>query len=412
MYVSTATFEASTDTSGDDQREGSQEVLERCNDGEDICVAQKRVLRSRQEKTHQLQSGPKQMTNIKVEKELLNSDPVDHSLLSADSNKGAETFVKQAESLKAAIQQVSTKYRQQQGQSCQQNCKQLQKPPVSQHPGQQGQQPRRTTPLDPPLYQQGQRYGNGGQYQQVRQEAGDSSLTQLSAQLQSVLDFSRLPSLEEALSPSGSPPLPPSPPPLPLFSRCPFTNQLWGLQEAQGRVPLHPLPLPSRDLYGPSLSIRRPWPSVNLPSPPAASSKPSLDGILCTSLVALTNKHREGKYWFKSGCPTPDPRWPAVQQLMAGPIPGDCDYSELRTAFLSHGQTCHLFIQNNQAWLERNQEKFGSRQVKFGYVVFTEAETAERLFRQGGVVVRRASGERIQVRVKRMDGLPAQFYRS
>ena len=29
--------------------------------------------------------------------------------------------------------------------------------------------------------------------------------------------------------------------------------------------------------------------------------------------------------------------------------------------------------------------------------MFTEAETAERLFRQGGVVVRRASGERIQV---------------
>ena len=71
-----------------------------------------------------------------------------------------------------------------------------------------------------------------------------------------------------------------------------------------------------------------------------------------------------------------------------------------------------------QAWLERNQEKFGSRQVivqnigvptiltflpqvKFGYVVFTEAETAERLFRQGGVVVRRASGERIQVRLWR-----------
>ena len=84
--------------------------------------------------------------------------------------------------------------------------------------------------------------------------------------------------------------------------------QLWGLQEAQGRVPLHPLPLPSRDLYGPSPSIRssclvfganlepntrRPWPTVNLPSPPAASSKPSLDGILCTSLVALTNKHRQ-----------------------------------------------------------------------------------------------------------------------
>jgi len=292
----------------------------------------------------------------------------------------------------------------------------------------QGQQPQQHPSVMDNLNRQMKRHevkGGYGQYpgqvvvghqqQQVRPDHGDQSLNHLSAQLRSVLDFSRLPTLEEALSPSGSPPLPPSPPPLPLFSRCPATNQaqIWGLQESSrtpGRIPLHPLP--PRDLYGPSLSLRRPWPTNNLPSPPAASSKPSLDGILCTSLVALTNKHREGKYWFKSGCPTPDPRWPPVQQLMAGPIPGDCDYSELRTAFLSHGQTCHLFVQNNQAWLERNQEKFGSRQVKFGYVVFTEAETAERLFRQGGVIVRRASGERIQVRVKRMDGLPAQFYRS
>ena len=205
MYVSTAAFEATTDTSGDDQlqHEGSQDILERCNEEEDICVAQKRVLRSRQEQTHQLQRGPKQMANIKVEKEKeLNSDPVDHSLLSADSNKGAATLVKQAESLKAAIQQkYSTKYVQQQGQFCQQNCKQ---PPVSQHPSQQTRQPRQTTALDPQLYQQGQRYGNGGQYHQARQEAGDSSLNQLSAQLRSVLDFSRLPSLEEALSPSGN----------------------------------------------------------------------------------------------------------------------------------------------------------------------------------------------------------------
>merc|ERR1719239_532372 len=302
------------------------------------------------------------MDNLQCKKNSIDQT-CDQNLPSAESNKGAET----------AVKRISTVYKQQQGQSCQQSCKQMQEPPVSQQPS---RQPQQSTGLDPLLYQQGQRYGNGGQFQQqvVRQEAGDS-VNHLSEQLRSVLDFSRLPSLEEALSPSGSPPLPPSPPPLPLFSRCPFTNQaqLWGLQEAPGRVPLHPLPLPPRDLYGPSLSIRRPWPSsVNPPSPPAASSKPSLDAILCTSLVALTNKHREGKYWFKSGCPTPDPRWPAVQQLMAGPIPGDCDYSELRTAFLSHGQTCHLFIQNNQAWLERNQEKFGSRQVKFGYVVFTE----------------------------------------
>ena len=148
------------------------------------------------------------------------------------------------------------------------------------------------------------------------------------------------------------------------------------------------------------------------------------------NLVVLTNKRREGKYWFKSGCPTPDPRWPAVQQLMvifvklsytlkmdlcqtynnwnlieAGPIPGDCDYSELRTAFLSHGQTCHLFIQNNQvkyqfyfdfvletlfqAWLERNQEKFGSRQV------FAESRQLCSLFLSSGQVwIRGVHGSR------------------
>ena len=154
---------------------------------------------------------------------------------------------------------------------------------------------------------------------------------------------------------SGSPPLPPSPPSFPLFSRHPTINevivnwwmwvifsfgrylamlrifkctlifngqaQIWGLHETprapgptSGRAPLHPLP--PRDFYGSSLSLRfaidllilmassrcwycklmthrrRPWLSANLPSPPAASSKPSLDGILCTSLVALTNKHR------------------------------------------------------------------------------------------------------------------------
>ena len=86
-----------------------------------------------------------------------------------------------------------------------------------------------------------------------------------------------------------------------------------------------------------------------------------------------------------NGCPTPDPRWCAKQQLMIDPIPGDVEYATLRSAFLSKGyfkiqnkqkiilyiagHTIHLFIQNNQAWLEKNQEKFGKKQVKFGYVV-------------------------------------------
>jgi len=239
---------------------------------------------------------------------------------------------------------------------------------------------------------------------------------QNNSRLRSLLDVTRLPSLEE---PQADVPLPASPPRLPLFSRCPLTDkgQLWKLQSqeswlAPGRAPLLPLPSGVRDQARavPGLSVRRPWPT-NINNTPSLS-KPSLDNILCTSLVALTNKQREGKYWFKSGCPTPDPRWAADQQLMIGPIPGDIEYSELRTAFLAHGQTSHLFIQNNQAWLERNHEKFGPRQVKFGYVVYSDAEVAGRLCSQGSVLVRRLHGHQSQVNVKRMDGYPALFNRN
>jgi len=145
--------------------------------------------------------------------------------------------------------------------------------------------------------------------------------------------------------------------------------------------------------------------------PPSNSSqlknttvKPSLDDVKDDSLVAMTNKHGKGKYWFKSGCPTPDPRWPACQQLMIGPIPGDVEYSTLRSAFLSKGHTIHLFIQNNQAWLEKNQEKFGKKQVKFGYVVYTDNCVAARLLAAGHVLV-----GHVRVAVKQMDGQPAQF---
>ena len=112
-----------------------------------------------------------------------------------------------------------------------------------------------------------------------------------------------------------------------------------------------------------SISIPRPSPTeVNLPtfdeaktSPTSAGKKhlnqvkPSLDDVKDNSIVALTNKHGKGKYWFKSGCPTPDPRWSSRQQLMIGPIPGDVEYATLRSAFLSKGKdydlTVHNFIQ-------------------------------------------------------------------
>ena len=72
--------------------------------------------------------------------------------------------------------------------------------------------------------------------------------------------------------------------------------------------------------------------------------KPSLDDVKDTSLVALTNKHGKGKYWFKSGCPTPDPRWSSKQQLMIGPIPGDVEYATLRSAFLSKGKFTNILF--------------------------------------------------------------------
>ena len=104
-----------------------------------------------------------------------------------------------------------------------------------------------------------------------------------------------------------------------------------------------------------SLGLSRASPPASLPtfdeagktSPNSAAKKalnpvkPSLDDVKDTSIVALTNKHGKGKYWFKSGCPTPDPRWSSKQQLMIGPIPGDVEYATLRSAFLSKGDYYH-----------------------------------------------------------------------
>lgn len=57
-----------------------------------------------------------------------------------------------------------------------------------------------------------------------------------------------------------------------------------------------------------------------------------------------------------------------------------------------------------QGWLEKNQEKFGAKHVKFGYVVYTERETAMRLLIAGYVPV-----GTVKIRVKEMDGKPALF---
>jgi len=222
---------------------------------------------------------------------------------------------------------------------------------------------------------------------------------------------------------------------LPLFSRCPITNKakleapvlqdesvfpkvhadMMGAAPRMARIPLNSISNVSANIarsggFSNSTSGWRTFAQLQDQDNSSRNQirnahKPSLDEVRDNSVVAMTNKHGKGKYWFKSACPTPDPRWGPEQQLMIGPIPGDVEYSQLRSAFLAQGHTLHLFIQNNQGWLEKNQEKFGEKHVKFGYVVYTERETAARLLFNGFVPV-----GPVRIRVKQMDGKPAIFY--
>ena len=93
---------------------------------------------------------------------------------------------------------------------------------------------------------------------------------------------------------------------------------------------------------------------------------------------------------------------------MVGPIPGDVIYGEVLKALLARGLTFHLFIQNSNAC---NQDKFEDQLVKFGYVVYSKAESAMHVLRKGSVAVRRVSGCYSQVKVKKMDGLPFSWSR-
>lgn len=89
-------------------------------------------------------------------------------------------------------------------------------------------------------------------------------------------------------------------------------------------------------------------------------------------------------YRFKAREPTADPRYPADQQLMVGPIPGNLDhdtiYNNLRSIFQSRGPVCFMFIHKNAVKdLETN------KLVKFGYVVFAEKGVAQRVVKEGSI---------------------------
>ena len=156
-----------------------------------------------------------------------------------------------------------------------------------------------------------------------------------------------------------------------------------------------PSNLPSKsDIFLPAAlqPFLQPW--LQATASQQRTVKASLDDIKDTSVTALNNKQGKGKYWFKSSCPTPDPRWPEALQLMIGPVPVDLDNAQLRTALVAMGRTIHIFIQNKAAWLEKNQ-------VKFGYVVYTDAAVPFGLLESGGIIVGKT-----KIRVKAMDGRP------
>jgi len=92
-------------------------------------------------------------------------------------------------------------------------------------------------------------------------------------------------------------------------------------------------------------------------------------------------------WWFKPSCPTPDPRWPPLQQLMFGPVPSHVKWSELRSSLLSQGAVHHCFLQTNVS------------KLRSGYVVFTEAEARQQLLTVGHIRVGNT-----KIPVKKMDG--------
>ena len=127
----------------------------------------------------------------------------------------------------------------------------------------------------------------------------------------------------------------------------------------------------------------------------AASSPTSGDVLSCTrgSSESGTEKNVGRPYIFRPGHPTPDPRWPAEQQLMIGPMPLSVEYTEARSALMPYGgYILRLFISPNLVVI--NEDVF-----KFGYIVYSHADIASRLIAGGFVIV---GG--IKVAVKKMDG--------
>jgi len=100
-------------------------------------------------------------------------------------------------------------------------------------------------------------------------------------------------------------------------------------------------------------------------------------------------------YRFKAKDPIPDPRYPADQQIMVGPIPGDIEhdviYNTLRSIFQSRGAVCFMFIHKSAV-----KDLLTGNQIKFGYVVFAEKGIAQKVLKEESVTF--GGGHKINVK--------------
>jgi hypothetical protein len=102
-------------------------------------------------------------------------------------------------------------------------------------------------------------------------------------------------------------------------------------------------------------------------------------------------------YRFRASNPEHDPRYPADQQMMVGPIPGHLDhdtiYNSLRSIFQARGPVCFMFLHKGAV-----KDNNTGKPVKFGYVVFAERGVAQKVLKSGSI----AFNGGIQIKVSPM----------
>jgi len=130
---------------------------------------------------------------------------------------------------------------------------------------------------------------------------------------------------------------------------------------------------------------------INKPEPRKTSSSHVVNG----QHVKVAETALSAGYRFKARNPEADPRYPADQQLMVGPIPGNLEhdviYNSLRAIFQARGPVCFMFVHKSAV-----KDNDSGKLVKFGYVVFAEKGVAQKVLREGTVTL--GGGHRIKVR--------------